>query len=162
MCRRTITDRKEVACKEPVQRSFHHVEWVVVRKRTEKGTFMGSSQLSSCVNTYACTFLYSLHAFYSISCHPLASAPASRSSFSRRPPSPLVRQPRLWPSIVLRVISQNDHDGPDCTLSPALDLALNSEDKGEEQQRLHEEQAEDGARYLFMAERWKRGRKGRA
>jgi hypothetical protein len=47
-----------------------------------------------------------------------------------------------------------DHDGPDGTLSPALDLVLNEEDEDEEQQLQHEgQQAEDGVRLLSTAKR---------
>jgi hypothetical protein len=61
------------------------------------------------------------------------------------------------PPVVLRVIPQStvdrilDHDRPDGTLSPALDLVLNEEDEDEEQQQ--EQQAEDGVRSLSTAKR---------
>jgi hypothetical protein len=102
----------------------------------------------------------------SISGHPIASAPASRRP-SSRPASAAGGSPRR-PPVVLRVISQNpvdpvlDHDGPDGTLSPALDLVLNEEDEDEERQQQHDEQqAEDGLRSLSTTKRRKRGRKGK-
>ena len=100
----------------------------------------------------------------SISGHPLASAPASRRPSSRQA-SIAASSPRR-PPVVLRVIPQNptdpvlDHDGPEGTLSPALDLVLNEEDEDEEQQR-EEQQAEDGTRSLSTTKRRKRGRKGK-
>lgn len=101
--------------------------------------------------------------------HALASAPASRRP-SSRPASAAGGSPRR-PPVVLRVIPQNtpvdpvlDHDDPDGTLSPALDLVFNEEDEDEEQQR-EEQQVEDGRspslRSLSTTKRRKRGRKGK-
>ena len=102
----------------------------------------------------------------SVAGHPIASAPASRRP-SSRPASAAGGSPRR-PPVVLRVISQNptdpvlDHDRPDGTLSPALDLVLNEEDEDEEQQQQHDDQqAEDGLRSLSTTKRRKRGRKGK-
>ncbi|KAI9452488.1 kinase-like protein [Lactarius psammicola] len=102
----------------------------------------------------------------------LASAPVSRRP-SSRPASAAGGSPRR-PPVVLRAISQNtsvdpvlDHDGPDGTLPPALDLVLNEEDEDEEEQQRQreEQQAEDGhspsVRSLSTTKRRKRGRKGK-
>ena len=111
------------------------------------------------VNTYAYKFLRSLHNFYFL---PLARHPVSRQA------SVAVISP-CRPPVAFCVISQNpvdsflDPNGPDCMLSPVLDLALNYEDEDEEQQQQREEQqVEDGFRSLFMPKRRKCGRKGEA
>jgi hypothetical protein len=121
-------------------------------------TLLGSSQLSTHTYTHS-----RVPSTASISCHPLASAPASRRPVSRQ--ASLAGSSPCRPPVVLRVISQSnvdrvpDHDRPDGTLSPALDLVLNEEDEDEEQQQ--EQQAEDGVRSLSTAKRRKRGRKGK-
>jgi serine/threonine protein kinase len=127
-------------------------------------TLMGASQPAPHMHTHS-----RVPSTASISGHPLASAPASRRP-SSRPASAAGGSPRR-PPVVLRTIPQStpvdpvlDHDGPDGTLSPALDLVLNEEDEDEEQQR-EEQQAEDdrspSVRSLSTTKRRKRGRKGK-
>ncbi|KAH8996405.1 kinase-like protein [Lactarius hatsudake] len=97
--------------------------------------------------------------------HPLASAPPSYRPSSRQPSAAGGSPCR--PPALLRAISQNtpvdpvDHNGPDGTHPPALDLVLNEEDEDDEQQQ----QAEDGlfpsVRSLSTTKRRKRGRKGK-
>ena len=124
-------------------------------------TLIGASQPLTYAHTHS-----RVPSTASVSGHPIASAPASRRPASR-PASAAGGSPRRPPA-VLRVISQNptdpvlDHDGPDGTLSPALDLVLNEEDEDEEQQQQRDEQqAEDGLRSLSTTKRRKRGRKGK-
>ena len=121
-------------------------------------TLLGSSQLSTHTYTHS-----RVPSTVSTSCHPLASAPASHRLVSCQ--ASLTGSLPCRPPVVLRVISQStvdhvlDHDRPDSTLSPALDLVLNEEDDDEERQQ--EQQAEDGVRSLSTAKRRKRGRKGK-
>jgi hypothetical protein len=95
----------------------------------------------------------------SISCHVLASAPASRRPVSHQ--ASLAGSSPCQPPAVPHVIYQStvdrvlDHDHPNGTLSPALD----EEDEDEEQQQ--EQQAEVGVRSLSMAKRRKHGRKAK-
>ncbi|KAH8993472.1 kinase-like protein [Lactarius akahatsu] len=99
--------------------------------------------------------------------HPLASAPASRRRRpSSRPPSAAGGSPRRPPAL-LRAISQStpvdpvDHNGPDCTHPPALDLVLNEDDEDEEQQQQAEDGVSPSVRSLSTTKRRKRGRKGK-
>ena len=97
-------------------------------------TLLRSSQLST--NTYTHSRVPSTP---SISCHPLASAPASRRPVSRQ--ASLAGRSPCRPPVVFRVISQRtvdpvlDHACPDGTLSSELDLVLSEEDEDEEQQQ---------------------------
>ena len=103
------------------------------------------------VNTYAYKFLRSLHDFYFL---PLARHPVSRQA-------PVAVISPCRPLVAFCVISQNpvdsvlDLNGPDCTLSPVLDIALNYEDEDEKATT-----TSDGVQTLSMAKRRKRGRKG--
>ena len=112
-------------------------------------TLLGSSQLST--HIYAHSLVPST-----------APALASRRPIFRQ--ASLAGSSPCRPPVVLRIISQStvdhvlDHDRPDGTLSPALELVLN-EDENEEQQQ--EQQAEHGVWSLSTAKRRKRGRKGK-
>ena len=113
-------------------------------------TLLGSSQLSTHIYAYSRV-------------PSTASALASRRPVSRQ--ASLAGSSPCRPLVVPHVISQStvdhvlDHDRPDGTLSPALELVLDEEDKDEEQQQ--EQQAEDGVRSLSMVKRRKRGRRGK-
>ena len=122
-------------------------------------TLLGSSQLSIQHNTHTHTYPHSrVPSTASISYHPLASAPASRQTS-------LAGSSHCRPPVVLHIISQStvdrvlDHDRPDGTLSPTLDLVFNEEDEDEEQQR--EQQVEDGVWSRSTAKRRKRGRQSK-
>ena len=71
-----------------------------------------------------------------ISGHPLASAPVSRGQSSRQ--ASAAGGSHRWPPVVFRVITQIpvdpvlDHNSPDGTLAPALDLVLSKEDENED------------------------------
>jgi hypothetical protein len=118
---------------------------------------MASSHLSTHTHTHS-----PVSSTASISCHLFASTPASRRLVPVRPLSTVaLPADHRSPSCHLSKPRDSvlDHDGPDGTLSPVLDLTLNEEDEDEEQQQ--EQQAQDGDWSLFTAKRRKRGRKGK-
>jgi serine/threonine protein kinase len=118
-------------------------------------TLLGSSQLSTHTYTHS-----RVPSTASISCHLLASAPASRRPVSRQ--ASLAGSSPCWPQVVLRVIYQStvgrvlDHDRPRFLLRS---ISCYEEDEDEEQQP--EPKAEYGVRSLFTTKRRKRGRMGK-
>ncbi|KAH8978911.1 hypothetical protein EDB86DRAFT_2836367 [Lactarius hatsudake] len=92
-------------------------------------------------------------------------SPASRRP-SSRPPSAAGGSPRRPPAL-LRAMCQStpvdpvDHNGPDGTHPPALDLVLSEEDEEEEQQQQAEDGLSPSVRSLSTSKRLKRGRKGK-